>query len=132
MKTDSQHLQSTSLSFYKKRKFWAVIFFIFFVFSTVFALYAMHGSWSKLLSNLNNVYSIVTISYGATLFRFILFDLFTKYGGYIGSSIYFLSILFLGYKTFQKQTVLLRYPILLSILYITGMITSVLLIGSLS
>ena len=112
--------------------FWAVVFGIFFIFSTIFAIYATQGSWGKFFENLDNIYSVLTISYGATLFRFIPSNLLSEPGEYIGSSIYFVLILTLAHKTFHKPRVLLRYPIILSILYITGMIASVLLLGSFS
>jgi hypothetical protein len=132
MKTDPQHMLPAHLPFYRRRWFWAVVFFIFFVVSTLFAIYAIQGSWSKFYNNIVNIYVILTISYGATLFRLIPYDLFNGSGQYIGSSIYFILVLALAYKTFQKPKVLLRYPVILSILYITGMITSILLLGSFS
>ena len=132
MKTDEQHLLPAHLAFYRRRLFWGVVFFIFFVPSTLLFTYALSNTGSSHQQTIYDIYSYLTISSGATLFRFISSNLLSELGEYIGSSIYFIMILSLGYKTFQKPKVLLRYPIILSILYVTGMIASVLLLGSFS
>jgi hypothetical protein len=115
--------------FYKRRLFWGFVFSSFFVVSTALCIDTFLNFGSSHQRTLYDVYSYVTISYAATLFRFIIFDWLNGYGEYIGSSIYFILMVLFAYKTFQNPRVSLPYPIIFSIIYITGLITTVLFIG---
>jgi hypothetical protein len=132
MKTGPQHLLAAHVPFYKRRLFWIIIFSTFFIFSTTLFINFLDKNGGNYSLTLDQKFDFFNIAFASTLFRFILYDIFGNTWQYIGSSIYFILIASLAYKTFQKPKVLLRYPIILSILYITGMIASVLLLGSLS
>ena len=132
MKIDPQHLLPAHLAFYRRRLFWGVVFGIFFIISTILFINFLDKNGGNYSLTLDQKFDFFNIAFASTFFRFILYDIFGNIWQYIGSSIYFIMILSLGYKTFQKPKVLLRYPIILSILYVTGMIASVLLLGSFS
>ena len=127
MKIDEQHLL-----FYRSRKFWMIVFGIFFVVSVaLFMLTIITDIQSNYTSTFIQKIDDALLSFGATLFMLYGYKIGTAYG-LIGTIVYFILILILGYKTLQKPKVLLRYPAILSILYITGMITSILFLGSFS
>ena len=129
MKIDEQHLLPEHLAFYRRRLFWGVIFGIFFIFSTVLFIYALSNTGSSHKQNFYDIYTSFTISYAATLFRLIPFSWLNGYGEYLGSALYFISMMFLVCKTFQKDYVHIKYPIILSILYITGLLPLLFLNG---
>ena len=122
MKTDPQHLLPAHLPFYRRRLFWGVIFSIFFIFSTILLIGFLDKNGGDYTRTFNQIFSSIHTAYGAGIFRYISYLIIGSKGYYLGSAIYFILISFLTYNTFHRPTVVLWYPIILSILYITGVI----------
>ena len=121
MKINEQHLLPAHLAFYRRRWFWSIIFGIFFLFSTVLFISFLDKNGGDYTHSFNQIFDSFNLAYGSILFMLYGFKMGAILGE-VGSVTYFASILFLAYKTFQKDCVHLRYPVILSILYITGII----------
>jgi hypothetical protein len=122
MKTDPQHMLPAHLPFYRRRWFWAVVFFIFFVISTtLFMLSIIADIQSNYTSTFIQKIDDALLSFGSSLFMLYGFKIGIIYG-YFGTITYFILMTFLGYKTFQRNQVSMKYPIIFSVLYLTGLI----------
>lgn len=125
-------IRPTTLPFYRKRFFWSIVFGVFFIFSSILFINFLDTDGGSYTLTFDQVFDFFNIAFASTFFRFLLYNTFGNIWQYGGSFIYFTLLLLLGYKTFQRQAVALWYPLILSALYITGMVASILLLGSLS
>ncbi len=132
MKTNAQKLLPEHIPFYRKSIFWGMVFSVFFIFSTLLFINISGIGTNGYALTINQLFDFFSIAFSSTFLRFIFYDYFGELWQHIGSLIYFIFTLFLAYKTLQRPKVQLRYPIILSLLYITGMIASILLLGGLS
>ena len=76
------------------------------------------------IHDVHSIYDWVTFGFGATLIKLIMYDALNGNGQYIGTTAYFILLVYLAFKTFQTPTVLIRYPVIFSVIYITGLIST--------
>ena len=120
---------TSSIPWYRTRKFWGVIYFLAFAFSTITFIQFLDrhgGSHTFSYSQINDWFGL---SYGSTLLFLLGFNIMSSIGGFIGKVIYWLLIVILTYKTFQNVRVYIVYPIIFILLYLSGMYYSALLLS---
>ena len=116
----------TNIPWYRTRRFWGIIYFLFFCYSTFIFLQLSDKNGGDFNRTINQVYDFIVLSYGSGFFYLLAQELLGTLGKYIGPLIYLVTISFLVFKTFKTNTTKLTYPIIVSLLYITGIVTAML------
>ncbi|GEM_PF-2874930 len=122
--TDAQHMLPAHIPWYRRRMFWGVIFGIFFLFSIslfFFLFKTSHASYSSV-----NIISGLIMASGGILFDAIISK---SINNHTGGLVYIFVVVFLIYKTFSATKVQLRYPIIFTVLYTSGLYVGAMLMG---
>lgn len=114
------------IPWYKTRIFWGVVIGILVLVSFIFFYLLTNNVSSFSVLSLKQIYTFFVFSTGGALFSQFGSMLFDEAGKLISTILFYLLILYSLYKTFNRRHVQLLYPILVLLLYVTGMITAAL------
>jgi len=124
MKTDPQHLLEAHVPFYRRRKFWGIIFVITFIFSIssilFFSAQRNHSFFDPEL-----IPFLISSATGGFVWQMFANSLLPNGGYALGGSVHFVVMLYLCFKTFQKNIVSLRYPVIFLMILIFGLYAAI-------